>query len=241
MRKRNWTLFAVLAVLAALAAMSIGGAGSAVAASASASGATASGEEAVASQRRLGRRIRRIASRVAARVARRVARRVGGRGPRGPAGPAGPPGPQGPPGTVSNGGTVSGGWSKIFFAANGVAPTTTLIDVNNLNFQTDCTGNDHDPEFRTLVDNAGIKMGQIYDPNTVEYNANRTFSTGETFDEDGTDNTEGDGFEDDDANSNAIYANSLGQIVEIKIWMVDDENSMFNTVDCFIGGGYVAL
>ena len=56
MRKRNWTLFAVLAALAALAALSIGSAGSAAAAGASASGASASGGEQATAARRRGRR-----------------------------------------------------------------------------------------------------------------------------------------------------------------------------------------
>ena len=127
MRKRNWTLFALLAVLAAIAAMSIGGAGSAVAASASASGASASGEEAVASQRRLARRIRRIA----ARVARRVARRFAGRGPRGPRGPAGPQGAQGPQGVPgpagpSGGGGGTGAGSAVIYRS-GVNAGATVI------------------------------------------------------------------------------------------------------------------
>ena len=135
MRKRNWSLFAVLAVLAALAAMSIGGAGSAVAASASASGATASGEEAVASQG-LARRIRRIAARVARRVAQRVSRR-GARGPAGPPGAPGSIGPAGPPGPP--GGPGAGGTQRLRYVANLGTGLATIFTGDGVAIQADCS------------------------------------------------------------------------------------------------------
>ena len=229
MRKRNWSLFAVLAALAALAALSVGSAGSAVAASASASGASASGGEQAVAARRRGRRGPRG--------------RRGRRGARGVAGATGAPGPQGPPGQSSTTPT-GGGWTKIFYAVNGVGPTVTLIDANGLNFQTSCSGNDMTPEFRTSFDNSVIRGMSIEDDgggDDEEYDSNDDFDIGEAFSETGANNTRGDGFEDDEILHDIIFANPVGTLVKVNVTMhADSANALFNSTDCAIFGGYFA-
>jgi hypothetical protein len=222
MRKRNWTLFAVLAALAALAALSIGGAGSATAAAgAAASGASASGGEKATAARRRGRRGPRG--------------RRGRRGPRGATGPGGAPGPQGPPGTVSGpGGAVSGGWTKIFFAANGIAASTTLFEINNFVFASDCQPGDHQPEFRTLTDNAVGRAISITQPTSEEFNEQLDFDIGDVFDE-------GDGLDDDNVIWDVILANTIGQMVKVNVMLDDTADNLFNSTDCAIIGGYLAL
>ena len=223
MRKRNWTLFAVLAALAALAALSIGGAGGAVAAGASASGASASGGEKATAARRRGRRGPRG--------------RRGRRGPAGPAGATGAPGPQGPPGTSSGPGGTSGGVTKIFYAVNGVGPTQTLIDANNLVFQNSCDGADQDPEFRTQTDNAYIKSSEIQGNNASDTDENSDFDIGdaEVF---------GNGAgqqDDDDALQHHMYGNVNGAMVQVHDAVEDGANEVFASTDCLLFGSYSAL
>jgi hypothetical protein len=224
MRKRNWSLFAALVALAALAALSIGSAGSAVAASASASAAGAAGGEKATAARRRGRRGPRG--------------RRGRRGRRGPAGPAGAPGPQGPAGTVSNGGTVSGGGTKIFFAVNGVGPTQTLIDVNNLNLQNSCDGSVQQPEFRTSLDNATIRHMGVDDDGTDDdefYDEDDDFDIGEAYNEANADLPE------DDAVIDLLYGNIIGQLVKVNYTVEEDANDVFVSTDCLLIGVYWAL
>jgi hypothetical protein len=217
-RKRSWTLFALLVALAALAALSIGSAGSAVAASA-ASAANASGEKAQAARRR-GRRGPR------GRRGRR-----GATGPSGATGPGGPPGPQGPPGTTGTPTGTSGSLGKIFYAVNGVGPTQTLIDVNNLNVQNSCSGTVQNPEARTTVDNSIIHFSAIAAGPAPAYFENDDFDIGDTFGIVGA----------DDAEFHATYANPIGQIVTFEGMAEQGANSSLNSVDCLIVGTFAAL
>lgn len=213
MRKRNWTLFAVLAALAALAALSVGSAGSAVAAGASASAASASGGEQATAARRRGRRGPR------GRRGRR-----GASGPAGPAGPAGPPGPQGPPGTSGGGGGggTSSGLTKIFYAVNGVGASQTLIDAGGLNFQNSCSGNTQNPEFRTSFDNSAIR-----DTTNAGYNENDDFDVGDTYT-----------ISQDDVIVDVKYANVVGNVVVANLALEEGTNAVFVSVDCAVWGNY---
>ena len=146
MRKRNWTLFAVLAALAALTALSIGSAGSAVAAGASASGAGASGEDAVAARRR-GRRGPR-----------------GRRGRRGPAGANGSNGAQGAPGPAGPpGGTTAGGGNvqKIRYVANFGTSLSTIYQGTGVALQADCGTAFISVTARSTVDNGVAGSSQF--------------------------------------------------------------------------------
>jgi hypothetical protein len=144
MRKRNWTLFAVLAALAALTALSIGGAGSAVAASASAAGASASGGEQATAARRRGRRGPRG--------------RRGRRGRTGAQGPQGPPGPIGPPG--GGGQNVGGGTAVIYRSGQNAAATVIYTD-SILLVSAACPGGSNDALAQATSDD-NIINGQVF-------------------------------------------------------------------------------
>ena len=145
------------------------------------------------------------------------------------------------------GGTTSGGWTKIFFAANGVVPSTTLINVNNLNFQDSCDGTDHDPEFRNDFDNSMIRAIEIdYDTapatvtrsttrTTISTSARRSTRTTPTATTPGTGSTT-------TILMDVIYANTVGTMVKLNVTLSDDaDDELFNSTDCAMIGAYVAL
>jgi hypothetical protein len=129
---------------------------------------------------------------------------------------------------------VSGGWTKIFFAANGVAATTTLIDVNNLVMQSDCSAADHEPEFRTTINNSVIRATEITSTDTPDYSSEDDLDIGEVFDE-------ADGLTDDQSIWDVVYGNTVGQMVKVNVTVDDGTDNLFNSTDCAVIGGYLAL
>ena len=104
-----------------------------------------------------------------------------------------------------------------------------------MTLQDSCTGNTHNPEFRSDTENATIKSHAGDEGQVDELEEEDDFDAGEVF-------SAGNGdLPTDSAIFDFMYANTVGTLVQGTLLSEDDANEILVSVDCALIGTYIVV